>query len=94
MSEAQKTDAPVSAGPTPSEELSPEQIRRRARGAQLRALVLSWHTTETYLNVLQAQATEIQSGELDISDDWGDIADSILSQFERAREQAEEADGG
>lgn len=76
--------------PPKQEELSPEQIRRRGRGAQLRALVLSWHLGDTYQNILQAQANEIQSGELDISDDWGDIADNILSQFERCAEGSDE----
>ena len=61
---------------------SPEEILRRSRGAQLRAMILSWHLNETYQNTLQIQAIELQDGKLEIDDDWGEMANSILHQFQ------------
>ena len=70
------------------EEVSPETLLKRSRGAQLRALILSWHLNETYQNTLQIQATELQGGNLEISSDWGDVANSILHQYERGLEES------
>ena len=61
---------------------TPEEVIKRSRGAQLRALILSWHLNETYQNTLQLQATELQKGTLEISEDWGSMANSILHSFE------------
>ncbi len=73
-----KPAEPVRAPDAPS----PEAILKRSRGAQLRALILSWHHNETYQNTLQMQATELQKGKLEISEDWGGMANSILHSFE------------
>jgi len=54
---------------------------RDSRGAQLRALILSWHLGMTYQHALQTQATELQKEEFEISEDWADIADQIYQSF-------------
>ena len=54
---------------------------RDSRGAQLRALVLSWYSNDTYQRALQEQAEALRSGELEISPDWADIAEQILEPF-------------
>ena len=54
---------------------------RASRGAQLRALILAWHSGDTYQNALQEQATALREGELEIADDWSEIADQILKGF-------------
>lgn len=57
------------------------EVIRESRGAQLRALILAWYTNETYQRALQEQAEALQAGELEISDDWANIADHILQTF-------------
>lgn len=59
----------------------PALLIKRSRGAQLRALVLGWATNETYQRALQEQAQALHEEELEISEDWGEMADIILKQF-------------
>lgn len=66
---------------------TPEIIVKESRGAQLRALVLSWKLNETYQRTLQIQAEELQNGELQVDDDWTEIADQLFQAFKTQKSQ-------
>lgn len=72
---------------TPAEPPTEEEIRqkiRESRGAQLRALIISWYTGDTYQRALQEQAEALREEGLVINDDWGDMAEHILEQYAQA----------
>ena len=63
--------------------MSDQQTRletaRRDRGAQLRALVVSWQEGKTFLEVLADQQKQIDAGGWAPSDEWGQMAEEILA---------------
>ena len=76
-----------------------EQLKaalKYSRGAQLRALVMSWQLGDTYQRTLQLQAESLQNGGLVINDDWGDLAEDILAQLSSCQANSKEdtKDGG
>ena len=85
-SNEQKTEVSKMSDDDNAENVLAEAIRA-GRGAQLRALVLSWYVGDTYQRTLQLQAEELQNGDLQISDDWAEIAESILQNFANAQKQ-------
>ena len=71
---------------------TPEGAIRYSRGAQLRALVLSWHLGVTYQHALQEQATELQKDDFEISDDWAQIAEHIYLSFAAQQQQQQQGE--
>lgn len=59
----------------------PAEMMRKSRGAQLRALVLSWHLNILYQDALQEQALALQNEELEINEEWATTAAHILDAF-------------
>lgn len=51
---------------------------RKDRGAQLRALIVSWDEGRTFVEVLQEQQTKIDAGTFSPSEEWAVAADEIL----------------
>lgn len=54
-----------------------EQMRKE-RGAQLRALVVSWDESRPYDDVLREQQAQIDAGTFAPSEEWSVAADEIL----------------
>ena len=57
------------------------EAARKERGAQLRALVVSWHEGKTFLEALAAQQVRIDDEGFEPADDWSVMADEILGQY-------------
>ena len=68
----------------PTEEEILQKIRD-SRGAQLRALIVSWYTGDTYQRALQEQATALQDEGLVINKDWAEMAEYVLEQYAGAQ---------
>lgn len=54
---------------------------RKERGAQLRALVVSWDERRTFLDVLAEQQKQIDEGKFSPSEEWSVAADEILGYY-------------
>jgi hypothetical protein len=52
--------------------------KRKERGAQLRALVVSWDEGKTFVDVLRDQQEKIDAGTFAPSEEWSVAADEIL----------------
>jgi hypothetical protein len=60
---------------------------RQLRGQQLRALVVSWHEEKEFSEVFEAQAKQIEEGELTLNEAWYATADEILGGYMSAQSQ-------
>jgi len=60
---------------------------RAERGAQLRALVVSWDEKQTFLEALKEQQDAIDSGKFTPSDGWSVMSDELLGQYMSVRAQ-------
>jgi hypothetical protein len=60
---------------------------RAERGAQLRALVVSWDEGQTFLEALQEQQAAIDAGKFTPSDGWSVMGDELLGQYMSVRAQ-------
>ena len=58
-----------------------EQLRQaqQERGEQLRALVMSWDTGKTFVEMLAEQTAEIEKGALEVNTDWGIMANEVYA---------------
>jgi hypothetical protein len=54
------------------------EILRKQRGAQLRALIVSWAEERPYGEALTAQQIQIDAGTFSPSEEWSVAADEIL----------------
>ena len=57
------------------------QEARQDRGEQLRALVVSWDESKTFLLALNQQQRSIEDGEFAVNEDWAVMADEILGAY-------------
>jgi len=57
------------------------EAARRDRGAQLRALVVSWAENKTFVEVLRDQQQQIDEGKFQPNEDWNIMADEILGAY-------------
>ena len=51
------------------------------RGAELRALIVSWDEQTTFNEALAEQTKRVEEGTFAPSSDWGEIADEILGSY-------------
>lgn len=54
------------------------EVKRKQRGAELRALIVSWAEEKTYADALSAQQVQIDAGTFTPSEEWAVAADEIL----------------
>jgi len=61
--------------------VSKQEDLKTNRGAELRALIISWDEQITFNEALAEQAKRIGAGTFAPSPDWGEIADEILGSY-------------
>lgn len=57
-----------------------QEIRKR-RGAELRALIVSWQEEKSYEVALREQQAQIAVGKFEPSDEWGTVAEEFLAMY-------------
>ena len=57
------------------------ELARAERGAQLRALIVSWDEDKTFIQALSEQQEKIDAGAFTPAEDWAIMADEILGAY-------------